>query len=468
MSVITGIMVPHPPLIIPDVGRGQEQLVRDTIQAYHEAARLVAEARPDTVVVLSPHAKMYADYFHVSPGTGARGDFGSFLAPQAAVEAEYDEAFSEELCRLADREDFPMGTEGERDPALDHGTMIPLYFINQYYRDYRLVRIGGSGLPFTDHYRAGQLIKQAADELGRRTVIVASGDLSHKLRGDGPYGYSEEGPEYDKRIMDVMGDARFGGLLEFTENFCSKAGECGHRSFLMMAGAMDGMAVKARRLTYQGPFGVGYGVCTFEVGEPDGKRCFLQRYEAGEEEARRRRQEGEDSYVALARKSLEYYVRGGRLLPYHAVDGELPGEMAKTRAGVFVSIHKDGGLRGCIGTISPVCRNVAQEIIQNAVSAGIHDPRFPSVREEELEKLVYSVDVLGRTESITGPDELDVRRYGVIVTKGRRRGLLLPNLDGIDTVEEQISIAKQKAGIGEDEEDVGLERFEVVRHGDEG
>lgn len=247
MAITAGIMVPHPPLIIPDVGRGQEQLIEDTVQAYRRAARLAADYRPDTIVVLSPHAVMYADYFHISPGTGARGDFGAFLAPQAAVEADYDEEFVTELERLAEQADFPMGTEGERERELDHGTMIPLYFINQYYKDYKLVRIGGSGLSFADHYRAGQLISQAAQRLGRKTVIVASGDLSHKLRGDGPYGYSVQGPEYDERIMDVMGAARFGELLEFTEDFCGKAGECGHRSFVMMAGAMDGMAVKPDR-----------------------------------------------------------------------------------------------------------------------------------------------------------------------------------------------------------------------------
>ena len=122
-------------------------------------------------------------------------------------------------------------------------------------------------------------------------------------------------------------------------------------------------------------------------------------------------------------------------------------------------------MRGCIGTISPVCRNVAEEIIQNAVSAGIHDPRFPSVREEELPLLEYSVDVLGGTERIQSEDQLDPLRYGVIVTRGRKRGLLLPNLEGVDTVEEQLSIARQKAGIREDETDVELERFEIIRHG---
>ena len=122
-------------------------------------------------------------------------------------------------------------------------------------------------------------------------------------------------------------------------------------------------------------------------------------------------------------------------------------------------------MRGCIGTISPVCRNVAEEIIQSAVSAGIHDPRFPSVREEELPLLEYSVDVLGGTERIQSEDQLDPLRYGVIVTRGRKRGLLLPNLEGVDTEEEQLSIARQKAGIREDETDVELERFEVIRHG---
>lgn len=468
MAIIAGIMVPHPPLIIPDVGRGQQVRIKDTVQAYHEAAGLVAALKPDTIVMLSPHTVMYVDYFHVSPGTGAKGDFGQFFAPRQAVEAEYDTGFVEEFCGLSDDADFPMGSEGGRDRELDHGTMVPLYFINQVYRGYKLVRIGGSGLSLTDHYRAGQLIARAAGRLGRRTVIVASGDLSHKLKEEGPYGFCAQGPEYDKRIMDVMGEARFGELLEFTEGFCEKAGECGHRSFTMMAGAMDGMAVKPRRLSYEGPFGVGYGICTFEVQGEDGSRFFLRTYQELEQERCRKKQEKEDAYVSLARKSLEHYVHTRRMIPMQAVEGNLTEEMLRSRAGVFVSIHKNGALRGCIGTISPVCGNVAEEIIQNAVSAGIHDPRFPSVREDELQQLVYSVDVLGKTSPIKGPEELDVKRYGVIVAKGRKRGLLLPNLDGVDTVDQQIGIARQKAGIGPDEEGVSLERFEVIRHGDKG
>ena len=168
----------------------------------------------------------------------------------------------------------------------------------------------------------------------------------------------------------------------------------------------------------------------------------------------------EDAYVQLARKTIESYVITGKKPD---VPEELPGEMYSQRAGVFVSIKKNGSLRGCIGTICAVRDCIVEEIMENAVSAACRDPRFPPIGKGELDELVISVDVLGDTEEIDAPDKLDVKRYGVIVSKGRRRGLLLPNLDGVDTVEEQIAIAKSKAGIGDDE-DVVLERFEVIRH----
>ena len=139
-------------------------------------------------------------------------------------------------------------------------------------------------------------------------------------------------------------------------------------------------------------------------------------------------------------------------------------QLSSTRAGAFVSLHKDGRLRGCIGTIMATKDCVAEEIIENAISASTRDPRFSPVTPEELEELEYSVDVLGETEKISSEKELDVKRYGVIVTKGRKRGLLLPNLDGVDTVEEQVEIAKRKAGLSPDEKGCQMERFEVVRH----
>lgn len=165
-----------------------------------------------------------------------------------------------------------------------------------------------------DHYRAGMLIEKTANQLGRRTVVVASGDLSHRLKEDGPYGYREEGPAYDQRIMETMGKAAFGELLDYPESLCEKAGECGHRSFTMMAGCLDRKAVSTEKLSYQGPFGVGYGVCTFHVTGRDETRRFLEQYMRKQQQDMQARKEKEDCYVRLARKPWKpLYGQEGRL-----------------------------------------------------------------------------------------------------------------------------------------------------------
>ena len=225
-------------------------------------------------------------------------------------------------------------------------------------------------------------------------------------------------------------------------------------------GAFDGVGVTARRLSHEDVTGVGYGVCTFRPGEADEGRRFLAAYEARETERLARTAAGEDPYVRLARASLETWVRTGKTM---AVPEGLPPELLRRRAGAFVSVHKQGRLRGCIGTIGPTEPSLALEIIRNAVSAAARDPRFEPIRPEELPWLEISVDVLGEAEKISSEAELDVKRYGVIVSCGSRRGLLLPDLEGVDTVEEQVAIARQKAGI-RPEERVSLQRFEVVRH----
>lgn len=453
-------MVPHPPLIIPEVGRGKEQKIQNTIDAYHEAGLKIGHLRPETIILLSPHQIMYADYFHISPGRWAEGDFGQFGAGKVKMEVSYDTEFVDKLCEMAKEADFPAGTLGERDRRLDHGTLVPLYFVNKYWKGYHLVRVGLSGLALTDHYELGRMIRETANVLDKNVVIIASGDLSHRLKEDGPYGYQEEGPEYDRRIMEVMGRGDFGELLEFSGDFCEKAGECGHRSFTIMAGALDRTKVTVNRLSYEGTFGVGYGICTYVTCGQDLQRNFKDQYEEKEKKRILELRQREDEYVQLARQAIEEYVRTGQKIQ---VTEGIPRQMCDYRAGVFVSIKKEGRLRGCIGTIQAVWQSIAEEIIENAISAASRDPRFLPVKTEELDWLMVSVDVLEDTEKIDSPDKLDVRRYGVVVTKGYKRGLLLPNLEGVDTVEEQIAIAKQKAGIGEHDK-VELERFEVVRH----
>lgn len=451
MALVGGFVVPHPPLIIPQIGKGQEQKIQATVDAYHEVGRSIAELKPDTIVIVSPHAVAYADYIHISPGSSARGDFAMFGSPQVTIRVEYDQEFTGLLERLSEQEGIPAGTEGERDPRLDHGSMVPLYFINHYYQDYEAVRVSISGLPLVTHFRFGGLIARAAEVIGKRVVLVASGDLSHKLTEDGPYGFAEEGPVFDQKVTEAMQTGALKQLLDFGESFCSAAAECGLRSFVILAGALESQLVKPRLLAYEGPFGVGYAVAAFQIEDTGRKQ---------EDRVSTGQSSGEDEYVKLARMSLEYYVKNRRLLP--RPEG-LSDELLTRRAGVFVSLHIGGELRGCIGTIAPTAECVADEIIRNAVSAGMEDPRFLPVTEDELPLLSYKVDVLGEPEPVWAKEQLDPKRYGVIVSSGFKRGLLLPDLEGVDTVEEQLRIACLKAGIAP-HEPYQISRFEVVRH----
>jgi len=266
---------------------------------------------------------------------------------------------------------------------------------------------------------------------------------------------------FDRQVTESMARGDFSDFLTIDPALQEGAAECGLRAFQIMAGALDGRAVTPRLLSYEGPFGVGYAVATFaEAGSDEGRR-FADLLEAAELQRIAARRAAEDPWVRLARLSLETFVRTGK--PLEQLPDDLPEALLRQEAGVFVSLSLHGALRGCIGIIAPTTPSLAKEIVRNAVSAGTADPRFSPVTQKELPFLEYKVDVLGEAEPIDSPALLDVKRYGVIVTAGRRRGLLLPDLEGVETVEQQVAIACRKAGIGR-REDFRLERFPVVRH----
>ena len=459
MAIMKAYAFPHPPLAIPAVGRGDEKKIQRTLDAFDEAAQEIAELSPETIVFITPHNVLYGDYFHISPGKDATGDFARFNAPSVRFNTCYDERLITEIISLAESEGIPAGRLGEKNKSLDHGVLVPMWFINQRYQDYKTVRISQSGLDSALHYRMGQIIAQAAENTGRKIVIAASGDLSHKLPGSS-YGSVPEGEVFDKAITDVFKSADFLSLFDISDDLRERAAECGYNSFVMMTGCFDRRKVKSKLYSYEGPFGVGYAIAGLAPGEPDDSRDFLDQRQTAILEEAQDKQRSEDCFRSLARRSLEYTVKNGRAL---SLPDGLPDELLTGKAGVFVSLHKHGRLRGCVGTIAPTTNCVALEIIRNAVSAGLHDNRFDPVEISELPYLTYKVDVLFPPEPISGSEELDVKRYGVIVSSGYKRGLLLPNLDGIDTAEEQISIARRKGGIS-DNEPVKLERFEVIRH----
>ena len=439
------------------MGKGKEKEITDTINSYKEVAKLIKEEKPDTIIMISPHTRSYYDYIVIEDGEGTSGDLSRFGANNVKIDVSYDKEFLKLLYEDLKSIDFRAGSDKKQD-CLDHAMMVPLYFINKEYKDYKLVRIGLSGLSLVDHYRLGMYIQKVGQLLDKKIFVVASGDLSHKLKEDGPYGLSEEGPKYDKEIMDDLSNGNFLNIMNYPETYLEKAAICGHKGFCIMGGIFDGYKLSINRLSYEGPFGVGYGICTYKVIGKDNNTHYLDIWKNNklkEIEAK-----DKDLYIRLARDTINNYIRNNALID---IPDYVSLDMVNNKAGVFVSIHKEGKLRGCIGTISSTQDNIASEIIHNAISAATRDYRFLPIVEEELDELDINVDVLSESEPITSKEELDVKRYGVIVYTENKRGLLLPNLDGVDTIDEQIQIALNKAGISKDEE-FKMKRFEVVRH----
>ncbi|WP_283651287.1 AmmeMemoRadiSam system protein A [Ileibacterium valens] len=459
--VKSAVMVPHPPLILPRIGKGEEKHIQEIIDAYKQAAKTIVDEKPDTVIIISPHAPSYYDYMQLSSGESGKGSMAQFGDYEDQFEIQYDTQMVDEISRLADEAGIPAGTLGQQDGTLDHGTMVPLYFLKDLPENTKFIRIGVAGIDNRMHYMLGQLIARAAKDLGRKVAIVASGDLSHCQKAGTHYGYKECGPAYDKKIMDIMSRAAFDELLQISEQEAQDAMVCGQKPFCVMAGALDGLKPETKSLAHSAFFGVGYGVITYNDLNPDASRDFGRQAQEQLNEETRKRMEKEDPWVALARKAINAAILEQEILE---VPADLPEELLNTQAGAFVSIHEDGALRGCIGTTEPTRDSLAKEIIFNAIAASTRDPRFPAIAPYELNNLEINVDVLNKAEPIHSIDDLDVKKYGVIVTKDDHRGLLLPDLEGVDTVEKQLSIAKQKAGLSPDEPDCVIERFEVVRH----
>lgn len=450
-GVVMAALVPHPPIIVPEIGGSRASEARATVDAVRRWAATVAARDVDALVVVGPHGPALRGAVPVVRCRRLKGSFGTFGQPQVTMEWDGDMDLAAAVLRAAESRglpavelDEPAVRRAQGSPGLDHGTMVPLYFLREAGVAAALVQVGLALLPYRELYRFGAAVAEAAEACGRRVVVIASGDLSHRLTPDAPAGYHPRGREFDRLVVEAVGRADAEALLGLDPGLIEAAGECGLRPACVALGAVSGLKTQPHVLSYEGPYGVGYAVITLDVVGP----------------AEERPRGGESYPVRLARESLEHYVAGRGVMP---LPDDVPAELLRPAA-AFVSIKKGGHLRGCIGTLQPTQESVAAEILYGAISAATRDPRFPPVTPAELPDLRVSVDILTPSERIDGPHQLDPRRYGVIVRRGGRSGLLLPDLEGVDTVEQQVDIACRKAGIDPDEPDIRLYRFEVVRY----
>lgn len=462
--IVYAALTPHPPLVVPDVGGERLSDAKTTVSGLQQVAQDLAASRPDTIVFITPHGNVFADGISGLSEAELYGDFSDFGVFNKGTSCHNDIELLNAIGQQAVEQDIGFiaidraaAQRHHLKGELDHGILVPLHYLGEAgVADVPIVALSFGLMPISDLYRFGTIISKAARKLGRRIAVVASGDMSHRLKDEGPYSYHPDGPVFDQAIQELLtrGDTR--KVLDLPEKLRENAGECGYRSIVIMLGTLDGLQYTSNIYSYEGPFGVGYLTAGFFPGSP-GVSC-LETLDKDSRQAIQERRSAESVPARWARTVLESYIN-------NAVVPPLPADMKKlteNRAGAFVSLKKKGQLRGCIGTIESAYGNLAEEIAANAVSAATRDYRFLPVQKEELGELVYSVDVLGEPEPCHRED-LDPGKYGVIVSQGHRRGLLLPDLEGVDTVEQQLSIALQKAGISPNE-DFHMERFEVKRY----
>ena len=322
----------------------------------------------------------------------------------------------------------------EEDPIAhqyEHSIEVQLPFLQYFKKDIKLVPIIFSYSTGDIYKEIGKELAQAIKDLSREVVIIASSDMTH-------YEPQESARKKDTQAIEAMLDLNEDELLKRIDKY--DISMCGYAPAVSLISAVKELGATGAELVKYQTSGDTTGDYTSVVGYAG---IVVK---------------GMSPLAKLARKTVEAFVKESKT----PQPEELAPEM-KPKAGVFVSIHKLGELRGCIGTFEPAKDNVAEETIANAISSATRDPRFPPIAPRELKDLTYSVDVLTAPQPIDSQDQLDPKRYGVIVESGWRRGLLLPDLEGVDTVDYQIDICRQKAGIAPNEP-IKLYRFEVKRY----
>jgi len=373
----------------------------------------------DTFVIMGPNHTGRGKPFSIMTG-------GAWQTPLGEVEIDSELAgkilaFSSHL------------QEDDSAHQYEHSIEVQIPFLQYFNPDIRIVPIMLTHAPAATYREIGKAIARAIKELNREAVIMASSDMTH-------YEPHESAREKDSQAIDAILALDEDELLKRVEEL--NISMCGYAPTASLISAARELGAKEAELVRYQTSGDTSGDYSSVVGYAG---IIIKAVEM-------------HPLVKLARKTVESYVREGKTLE----PGELTPEM-KEKAGVFVSIHKLGALRGCIGTFDPQKENVAREIIANAVSSATRDPRFSPIVPDELEQLDYSVDVLTKPEPVADESQLDPKKYGAIVEAGWKRGLLLPDLEGVDSADYQIDICRQKAGI-DPGEPVKLYRFEVKRY----
>ena len=446
-GVVGAVLMPHAPILVPAVGgeRGREAIA--SFRAMREVAGALLQLKPDSVVLISPHSPRQPGAFGIWSDDPITGSFEQFGAPNARTTVPNDRRLARAI--MAEANARNVRTWQIRHRPLDHGALVPLWF---------LAGAGWSGpaVLLSLNYPGeggltslGEAIAAAANATQMRIGVVASGDMSHRLTQGAPCGFHPGAHRFDDTFIRHVRSGEYRKILSINSELRESAAEDVADSTIVAASAIGWNSTGHRLLNYEGPFGVGYGVAVLFAGEPGGGDCPVA-IDTG-------LQLENGVLPGIARKSIIAALRGS-----NETCPQASGDYLTKPRGVFVTIrHRDNRLRGCVGTITPASQDLLTETWRNARLAALRDARFTPVATDELPDLRFHVSVVHSVEDVMSPADLNPSRFGVIVSvPDGRRGVLLPGIKDVKTVDQQIRIARQKAWI-DPNEPVKLERFQV-------
>lgn len=445
MSVACAVLMCHAPIVIPQIAGTRGKACATTTSSMRKAARALCAHEPDLVVLVSPHAPRQRTRWGLAYDPHIEGSFARFGHHGIALSFTGAPEAARAIAQAAAAEGLSTAPS-VTGQDLDHGALVPLYFLHEAGYAGRVLLVA---LPYpgTDtEPRFGAAVRAASEALGERWAVLASGDMSHRLTEDAPSGYDALGVEFDRAFVSHLTRGDLRSALAVPEELADRAAEDVLQSTAVAAGAVDFDSRGSRVFSYEGPFGVGYCEALLYSAQGAGRdeSTELPSF-AGPPRA----------LADLALDAITHHLRGEPLPPARL---EPPWDAPRA---VFVTLRSDTGeLRGCIGRTAPVYPSLVEEIVDCAIAAATRDHRVPPISADELPTLRVEVSVLSTPEPVESESALDPARYGVVLSQGTRRGVLLPAIDGVDSVDEQLRIALRKGGI-DPRVPYRIERFRV-------
>jgi AmmeMemoRadiSam system protein B len=264
MPIVFAAITPHPPVLIPEIGKDNLKQIAKTQEAFKKLEQEFYAAKPESVVVISPHGKIFNDAFNINLSADYTANFKEF--GDFGLELKFKSDFmSIQQIRAADETNKSVPIVLTSEPPIDHGCSIPLYYLAQHLKNISVIPITYSALDYQQHFAFGQFLHRQLSKINKRFAVVASGDLSHRLTKEAPGGYDPQGEVFNQQLIELIKKQDWSGILKIDPELIKTANECGLRSIIILAGLIESLNTRAEVLSYEGPFGVGYLVANFRI-----------------------------------------------------------------------------------------------------------------------------------------------------------------------------------------------------------